>query len=213
MLTSTGDAKFADLGVAHQLQAVWDTCKGAASSSQCSTTLTVHAVVAGTPYWMAPELISGEDYGTQVDIWSLGITIIELADKRPPLFEFLPLQALFLISKPEHVPTFADPTAFSSLLLDFLDKCVMRDANKRHSAAQLAVHPLLLHVGQEPLVKYATDCLRATTRRYVLAVVPFVAVQCTSSCASDSIATVLSRMQQHGLLGDDQQFHASLLEP
>jgi serine/threonine-protein kinase 24/25/MST4 len=66
----------ADLGVAAQLGGTMDQRRTA----------------TGTPYWMAPELVLEQDYGTKVDIWSLGITAIECADKKPPFFDMLPMR-------------------------------------------------------------------------------------------------------------------------
>jgi len=77
-----GDVKIADFGYAAQLT----------QQQQKRNT------VVGTPYWMAPELIRGQDYGIKVDIWSLGIMVMEMAEGEPPYMEFPPLRALFLIT-------------------------------------------------------------------------------------------------------------------
>ena len=79
---ATGDVKIADFGFAI----------GLTSDNNKRTS------VVGTPYWMAPELIRGHDYGIEIDIWSLGITAIEMAEGEPPLMHEPPLRALLMIT-------------------------------------------------------------------------------------------------------------------
>lgn len=85
--------------------------------------------VLGTPYWTAPEMIRGQEYGRKVDIWSSGIVLLEMTNGEPPYFEYPPLRALFLITT-QGIP---EPTKskFSSELLDFFRKCTHVEPKKR----------------------------------------------------------------------------------
>lgn len=126
LLTIDGKIKLADFGYCAQLS---------------SATQKRNSVV-GTPYWMAPELIRGQDYDTRVDIWSLGVMAIEMAEGEPPYLEFPPVRALFLIAT-NGCPKIADPGAWSSLFKDFMDRCLDMDPQKRPLAKTLRTHPFL----------------------------------------------------------------------
>ncbi|KAJ6237340.1 serine/threonine-protein kinase tao [Anaeramoeba flamelloides] len=98
--------------------------------------------VIGTPYWMAPEIIQEVGYDYKVDVWSLGITILELAEGEPPLSETHPLRAIFLIPN-NPSPTFKEPKKWSKKCVDFLSKCLQKDPNDRWGAKQLLKHPFI----------------------------------------------------------------------
>jgi serine/threonine protein kinase len=91
---------------------------------------------------MCPELIRGVDYDTKVDVWSMGITTIEIIDGEPPLMNELPMRAMLLITtNPSPAPQNADRC--SSLLKHFVKSAVMTDPHLRASTAQMLMHPLL----------------------------------------------------------------------
>ncbi|CAK69929.1 unnamed protein product (macronuclear) [Paramecium tetraurelia] len=97
----------------------------------------------GTPNWMAPEVINGQETGRYSDIWSLGCTIIEMLTGQPPWGRFQsPMQALLTISSKQSSPPI--PTNISSNLQDFLDKCLQFDHKKRWKAKQLLQHPFIV---------------------------------------------------------------------
>jgi len=99
--------------------------------------------VVGTPYWMAPELIRGQEYDEKVDIWSLGITAIEMAEGEPPFLNEPPLRALLLITI-NPAPTLKDKSGhWSTAFTHFLARCLDVKAEKRATAEQLLMHPFI----------------------------------------------------------------------
>ncbi|KAG9971252.1 hypothetical protein KCU78_g23609, partial [Aureobasidium melanogenum] len=97
--------------------------------------------VVGTPYWMAPEVIELSGATTASDIWSLGCTVIELLDGRPPYHKLQPMPALFRIVNDDHPPL---PEGASPAVRDFLMQCFQKDPNLRVTAKKLLKHPWIL---------------------------------------------------------------------
>lgn len=126
LITISGEIKLADFGYCAQL----------------TDTVDKRNSVVGTPYWMAPELIKGMDYGTAVDIWSLGIAAIEMAEGDPPYLDFPPLRALFLIAT-HGSPSLKEPEKWSDTFKNFLGCCLELDPAKRATAGELLDHPFL----------------------------------------------------------------------
>lgn len=114
--------------------------------------------VVGTPYWMAPELIASQDYGNKVDIWSLGIMVMEMAEGEPPYIDMSPVNALLKIVT-EGIPPLQEPERWSPELMDFLARCCKTDPNVRPSAAQLLRHPFLQRAGHSSEI--VTLCIEA----------------------------------------------------
>jgi len=130
LLGSDGTVKLADFGYAAQLTQ---------EKSKRNT-------IVGTPYWMAPELIRGQNYDQKVDIWSLGIMVMEMAEGEPPYMEFPPLRALFLITT-KGIPDLKEQHQWSSEFKDFVKKCLDKEVDSRPNAETLLKHPFLKKAG------------------------------------------------------------------
>uniref|UniRef100_A0A7S4D2P5 Protein kinase domain-containing protein n=1 Tax=Eutreptiella gymnastica TaxID=73025 RepID=A0A7S4D2P5_9EUGL len=131
LMDNNGVAKLADLGCSKKLDDICSRTHG------CNT-------MVGTPYWMAPEVISTQEgYGTAADIWSVGCTIVEMLTSKPPWPEFHSMwAAIYHIANsdgpPDGIPKDLEPD-----LQDLLDKCFERNPKKRATAAELLKHPFL----------------------------------------------------------------------
>uniref|UniRef100_A0A4W3J3T3 non-specific serine/threonine protein kinase n=1 Tax=Callorhinchus milii TaxID=7868 RepID=A0A4W3J3T3_CALMI len=102
--------------------------------------------LVGTPYWMAPEVISRRPYGPEVDIWSLGIMVIEMVDGEPPYFSESPVQAMKRL-RDGPPPKLKLQHQASRNLRQFLNCALLRDPLRRASAVELLTQPFLVQAG------------------------------------------------------------------
>lgn len=131
LLTDSAEVKLVDFGV----------------SAQLDRTIGRRNTFIGTPYWMAPEVIACDEqpdatYDNRCDMWSIGITAIEMAETQPPLCDMHPMRALFLIPRSDP-PRLKSKKAWSKKFHNFVNTCLIKDYQHRPTADQLLQHEFI----------------------------------------------------------------------
>ncbi|XP_056455825.1 misshapen-like kinase 1 isoform X2 [Gadus chalcogrammus] len=140
LLTENAEVKLVDFGV----------------SAQLDKTVGRRNTFIGTPYWMAPEVIACDEnpdatYDYRSDLWSLGITALEMAEGAPPLCDMHPMRALFLI--PRNPPPKLKTKKWSKRFLSFVDRCLVKNHTLRPSAEALLRHAFVKDLLNERQVR------------------------------------------------------------
>ncbi|XP_077091833.1 mitogen-activated protein kinase kinase kinase kinase 4 isoform X2 [Siphateles boraxobius] len=153
LLTENAEVKLVDFGV----------------SAQLDRTIGRRNTFIGTPYWMAPEVIACDEnpdstYDYRSDVWSLGITALEMAEGAPPLCDMHPMRALFLI--PRNPPPKLKSKKWSKKLLTFVDSCLVKNYLHRPSTETLLRHSFIKDLPNERQVRITLkDHLDRTRKR------------------------------------------------
>nr|XP_043903800.1 TRAF2 and NCK interacting kinase a isoform X9 [Solea senegalensis] len=140
LLTENAEVKLVDFGV----------------SAQLDRTVGRRNTFIGTPYWMAPEVIACDEnpdatYDFKSDLWSLGITAIEMAEGAPPLCDMHPMRALFLI--PRNPAPRLKSKKWSKKFQSFIESCLVKSHSQRPSTEQLLKHPFIRDLPNERQIR------------------------------------------------------------
>jgi len=155
LLNNKGEGKLADFGV----------------SGQLSDTMAKRNTVIGTPFWMAPEVIQEVGYNEKADLWSLGITCLELAEGKPPYSNIHPMRAIFMIpSRPP--PKLTEPEKWSKEFNEFVASCLIKDPDHRPTAEELLKHTFVVNAKPASvlvgLIEQANSIIAKVGREYLM---------------------------------------------
>ena len=198
LLTDQAEVKLVDFGV----------------SAQLDRTIGRRNTFIGTPYWMAPEVIACDEnpnatYDNKSDLWSLGITAIEMAEGQPPLCDMHPMRALFLI--PRNAAPKLKSKKWSKKFHSFVEQCLLKDHNARPGTEQLLKHPFIRDQPQERQVRIQIkdyiDRMKKTKRqeKECEAAAMAAAAQASAAVAAQSNMAHMQQQQQQQLRLQQQQ--------
>ena len=139
LLSLDGSVKLGDFGYAAQLTAEQDK----------------RTTVVGTPSWMAPELVVGAKYDGKVDIWSLGIVALEMAEGEPPNLRETPMKTLF-ITATGPPPALGEKGKWSQEFNTFVERCLTKEQDARPSAEQILRDPFMVMVPEDGKAQLGT---------------------------------------------------------
>jgi len=146
LLDSHGNVKLSDFGYCAHL-----------TKNKCTRNS-----IVGSPYWMAPELIRGQDYTFNVDIWSLGILCLEMANGEPPFLGQPPLRVLYLIASNDP-PHLQEPDKYSAKFNNFINACLVKDPALRSSAFLLKKHEFVEKAADPVVLQPLTNVIKNFT--------------------------------------------------
>ncbi len=129
LLSTSGKVKLADFG----------------ASGQLTDTMTKCNTFVGSPYWMAPEIMTSGKYDGKADVWSLGITCLEMLNGKPPLQDIPPLKVIRII--PKNPAPQIPAGIYSKNLTDFVNACLTKDPNARPGLKELLQMPFIANAG------------------------------------------------------------------
>jgi len=177
LMQQDGSLKLADFGVAGEL----------------SATISRRHTMIGSPYWMSPEVIEDCGHDQKADIWSLGITIIELAELDPPHFEVGPMRVVFIIPN-SPPPELKHKEAYSPELSELLARCLVKNPDERASAEELLKMPYITEAERcRNAFTCAADDKEAIAKREEMALDELepccLATIATKACAPSPITT------------------------
>ena len=137
--TQTGKAKLSDFGLAR----IYYDAGSRSIADRLGSTQSGASSVVGSPYWMAPEVIRGQGSSTKSDVWSLGVTVVEMASTKPPLAHLDTMAALFHIGNGGDMGAPADILGWHGQA--FVTQCMTNARDRRPSCDELMEHPFLLN--------------------------------------------------------------------
>ena len=169
LLTESGGVKLADFGVAAQL----------------TSTLSKRNTFIGTPHWMAPEVIQASQYDGKVDVWALGISLIEMAERFPPRWRVNPNRVIFMVVR-DPAPRLGDKERWSLAFQDFVAQCLNKEPRARPTTRYLQQHKFVAKESSKEALKWLVPSIQQARAHYAAIIAAEAARENTSEAYMQS---------------------------